>query len=199
MSRVKWLSYLVILAITYFLLFYFIIKQQANVDFTSFYAAALAYLEHINPYQEFVSTFLSKPTILPINLNAPFFLFVFSPLTYFNYTTAALIWGISSLILGILGSLIVFYITSTYEYFKKNIFIYIVIYLSTYATLMNTNFNQIAGFLLFFIMVGYYLFLQNKDYWAGFIWGLAIAIKLFPALLFIFVLIKKRYKAEVLK
>lgn len=196
-KRLKLISYALALLVTYLLLFYFIVTQQANVDFSSFYAASLAYLHHLNPYQELSSTFLTHPTDLAINLNPPFFLLLFVPLTYFQYTTAALIWAITSLILGVIGSLICFLLTTTPHYFKRNYIIFIMIYLSAYATLMNTNFNQIAGFLLFLIMSGYYLFLQKRDYWAGLVWGLAIAIKLFPALLFIFVLCKKRYKVAI--
>jgi hypothetical protein len=59
---------------------------------------------------------------------------------------------------------------------------------------MNTNFNQIAGFLLFLIMTGYFFYLKGSDYTAGLFWGLAVALKIFPALLLIFVLSEKRYK-----
>ncbi len=100
----------------------------------------------------------------------------------------------SSLIFGILGCLICFYITSSASFFKKNFLNFILLYLASYATLMNTNFNQIAGFLFFLIMTGYYSFLKKNDYCSGLFWGLAVAIKLFPGLLFIFALSKQRYK-----
>ncbi len=87
--------YLVSLSLTYLLLFYFLIQQKLNVDFSAFYGAALAYLHDANPYQDLSSAFLVHPTTLAVNLNPPFFLLLFSPLTYLSYTTASLIWGIS--------------------------------------------------------------------------------------------------------
>lgn len=185
--------YSVTVLITYCLIFYYIGTEQANVDFSSFYASSLALLEYANPYQVLSVSFLAHSKGLAVNLNPPFFILLFSPLTFFSYTQAALIFCIGSLLLGIIGALICFYYCVTPEYFRNKSGWFVLIYLSTYATLINTHINQIGGVLLFFIMYGYCLFLQKKEYKAGIFWGIAIAIKLFPALLFIFALSKKRY------
>src|SRR5690606_37402898 len=71
-------------------------------------------------------------------------------------------------------------------------------YLALYPSLMNTNFSQIGNFLLLFTMAGYYFYLRNYDYWAGFFWGILIAIKLFPALLVIFAFVHRRYKIVII-
>lgn len=186
--------YFCALLCTYFLLFHFLIQQKLNNDFSSFYSAALAYLHHASPYHQLASDFLIKPQSLAINVNPPFFVWLISPLTYLSYTQASLIWCISSLLLGLWGGLLCFYLGSEANFFKRNWPNFILIYLASYACLMNTNFNQIAGFLLFFIMTGYYFFLKKKDYSCGLFWGLAIALKLFPGLFFIFALVEKRYK-----
>jgi hypothetical protein len=62
------------------------------------------------------------------------------------------------------------------------------------STLINIQIGQLGGVLLFFTMAGYYFFLKNRDYYAGFCWGFIIAIKLFPGLLVFFALVQKRYK-----
>ena len=192
--RLKQALFICTLFYTYFLLFYFLIQQKLNNDFSAFYSAALAYLHHASPYQDLSVSFLNHPTPLAVNVTPPFFAFLMGPLTTFTYTNASLIWAISSLMFGILEWLICFHLNSTAHFFKKNVLNFILIYLATYACLMNTSFNQVAGFLFFFLMSGYYFFLKQNDYGCGLFWGLAVAIKLFPGLLFIFALTQKRYK-----
>ncbi|WP_158617396.1 glycosyltransferase family 87 protein [Legionella sp. km772] len=165
-----------------------------NNDFSSFYSAALAYLDHANPYQHLSTAFLIKPSPLAVTVNPPFFILLFSPLTAFDYPTASLLWAISSLILGVVGWLLCFYLSTNHSFFKQNWFNLILIYLASYACLINTSFNQVAGFLLFLIMLGYYFLIKQRDYTCGIVWGLAAALKLFPGLFFIFVLVEKRYK-----
>ncbi len=193
--RYKQAFYIIVLLFTYFLLFYLLLKQKLNSDFNTFYSAALAYFQQLNPYAHLSSSFLIQPTILAVNVNPPFFIFLISLLIYFNYSTASLIWSISSLIFGLIGWLLCFSRGTNKHFFKKNVLVIILIYLASYACLMNTSFNQVAGFLLFFLMLGYYYYRKkSNDYFCGFFWGVAVALKLFPGLLFIFVLIEKRYK-----
>ncbi len=194
MPPMSMVFYTAILLLVYSLLFYFIIKQQLSLDFAAFYGSLLACTQHINPYSDLQSTFLTTSIPLQFNLNPPIFLLLFSFLTYFSYTTASIIWGIGSLVLGSLGALICFYLTSITEFFKNNYYKFILLYLALYSTLVNSVYNQISGFLLFFIMTGYYFYLRKKDYIAGLLWGLIIAIKLFPGLILIFMLSQKRYK-----
>jgi hypothetical protein len=164
------------------------------MDFYSFYAAAIAYNNHLNPFQELVTTFASVHNKLPPNLNPPVFITLLSPISYLNVTVASSLWFILSLILGIWGSLICFYILSPKQCFKKQRIGFVLIYLATYANIINTADGQVGHFLLFFIMAGYYFYLKQKDYWAGALWSLIISIKLFPGLLFLFVFVHKRYK-----
>ena len=192
--RLKQAFFISVLLFTYFLLFHFQILQKLNNDFSVFYSAALAYLHHASPYYHLTTSFLAHPAPLAVNVNPPFFVLLISPLTYLDYTTASLTWAISSLIFGVLGWLLCFYLGSSTDYFKNNYVSFILIYFASYACLMNTSFNQVAGFLLFIIMTGYYFFQKENDYCCGVFWGFAFALKLFPGLLLIFVLIEKRYK-----
>jgi hypothetical protein len=167
---------------------------QLRLDFYSFYASALAYLEGLNPYKAIVASFLPNSVVIPENLNPPFFLQLISPLAQLSIKTASSFWFGISLISGIWGALLGLHLMSSPGFFKKNWLTYLYIYLAMYSTLMNTSYNQIGGILLFFITVGYYFFLRQHDYWAGIFWGIIITIKLFPALLFIFAFSQKRYK-----
>ncbi len=177
----------------YGLLFYFLLTAQLRLDFSSFYASALAYTQGTNPYYSLWASYFKIPVKLPSNLNPPFFLQLLSPLTLLNFKWAAAVWFICSFILGTIGALLCFKTSCSENLFKKHWLFLLFIYLGMYSTLMNAGIGQIGGFLLFFIMAGYYFYLKQHDYLAGIFWGIIIAIKLFPALLFIFMLSQKRY------
>ena len=185
-----------ILILTYSLFFYFILTQQLNTDFKAFYTATNSYIQNMNPFS-LDSYLLFQGAKQPINLNPPFFLQLLTFIKDIPYHTAWLIWSIVSFFMGITGALMSLYLVSTPAYFKKYWLAFILIYLCMFSSLMNTSFSQLGDFLLLFIMVGYYLFLHKKDCWAGLVWGVIIAVKLFPALLFLFVLQQKRYAVFV--
>jgi hypothetical protein len=178
----------------YGLLFYFQYTGQLRLDFSSFYSAALAYKENLDPYKCFTNSFFSTLKKLPANLNPPFFLQLISPLTELNFQMASSLWFLFSLFSGSIGALLCFKLTCSNELFKKHWLVLLFIYLGMFSTLMNTTIGQMGGILLFFIMAGYACYLRNQDYLAGGFWGIIIAIKLFPALLLIFALAQKRYR-----
>ncbi len=193
MTRVsKKAALLSLLILVYVFLFFYLITLQLRLDFISFYASADAYIIHLNPYQSVLPSF--SPIKLPINLNPPFFLFLLSPLTHISFKSAVFLWSVLSFIAGILGALISFKLCVSPFNFKKYGLIFLAMYLSMYSTIMNLSIGQIGGFLLFFIMTGYYFYLKKQDYLAGFFWGIIIAIKLFPGLLIFLALIQKRYQ-----
>ncbi|KTD27178.1 glycosyltransferase family 87 protein [Legionella maceachernii] len=190
----KWI-FLVVLLLTYGLLFYFFVNLELNSDFTSFYASSLAYTQDRNPYQGIPNSFLPHSTHLLIDLNPPFFLELFAPLTHLTFVTASILWFFTSLILGGIGAALSFFIFSSSAMFKKYWGHFILFYLAMYPTMINIIFGQLGNFLLFFIALGYYFFARKKrDCLAGFFWGIIVAIKLFPALLFFFALVQNRYK-----
>lgn len=192
--NIKHLAFTAMLLSAYGLLFYFLSTNQLNTDFSSFYASAKAYNEHINPYQALRTPYLPAQKTAPPNLNPPIFLQITASLSALDYNSAHLLWSVLLLILGSVGALLCFAHSADRALFKKNWPIYLGLYLSIYPTLMNTNFSQIGGFLLFFIMLGYAFFLKKQDGLAGFFWGMISAIKLFPALLMLFALSQRRYK-----
>lgn len=191
---VKKITTLALLTLIYSLFFYFLIHQQLNTDFPAFYGATLTYIHDGNPFIKLNSDFLGQDIALPININPPIFLQLLIPITYLSYANSWLLWSIASLIFGLLGALLCLYLATDKAYFKKNYFWCSALYLLTYSSLMNTSVSQIGGFLLFFVMLGYLFYLKNYDFWAGSVWGLVIAIKLFPGLLFFFTLKERRYR-----
>lgn len=181
-----------IIGFLYLLLFYFVVTNQLRLDFYSFYQAAIEYSQNINPYHNLKASFLPTPIPVPVNLNPPLFLELMLPLTHLHYKAAAIVWTGLSITLGIIGALITFFLTGTHS--RKNCSLFLLIYLSMYATILNLSIGQVGNFLLFFIIAGYYFYLRQNNILAGVFWGVISTIKLFPALIIFFVISQKRYK-----
>lgn len=183
-----------LIAIIYGWLLYLQLTMQLRLDFSSFYASALAYTNNTNPFGNLNATFLATPVVVPANLNPPAFLALISPITHLPFLSALPLWFIVSLILGALGAMLCVYLIMPKACFKRNALTFVLFYFAMFATLMNTSIGQIGNLVFFSTVSGYYFFLRRKEYWAGLLWGFIIAIKLFPGLLFLFVLSQKRYK-----
>jgi hypothetical protein len=178
----------------YGVLFYTIFTCQYNFDFTSFYSAALAVMKGGNPYKAWVADYLPFVKKAPINLNPPIFLLLFYPFGYLSYQAAIAIWLTLSFIVGLIGAWLAFYYAFSRSFLKRNAFILYVVYLALFASLMNFAAAQMGTVLILLIMLGYHFYLQHNDYLAGIFWGLIISLKLFPALLFLFVLKQRRFR-----
>lgn len=168
------------LTFIYTLLFYLIFSNQRIVDFTPFYTSAKLLLAGKNPYP--------VQLVMAVNLNPPFFIWLFSPLAHFNYRAALIIWSMLSLCSGFLAARLVFHYAFSAEQWKKYWLYFYLIYFSFFPILMDTSIVQIGAILIFFTMLGYHFYLTNRCYLAGISWGIIIALKLFPALLLFYVL-----------
>lgn len=178
----------------YSLLLYFILTHHQKLDFSSFYSTVSALLQGENPYKDLTASYLPTDNQLPANLNPPIVLWLFTPLAFFSYSIALLAWSALSLALGFLGAVIVFHYAFTVSFLQKNYLNILLLYFAFFATLMNVTTLQLGTLLFCFIMVGYYFYLHHRDYLAGVFWGTIIAMKLFPALLFFYVLKQRRFK-----
>lgn len=180
--------------ITYLLVYYYTYLLLQGKDFASFYYSTQMLIIGGNPYQVLLSTYLPKIQRIAANLNPPILLLFFNPLVKFYYAKALCIWSIISLIFGIIGTYLTFLAFFSKDFIKKTWINLYLFYFAFFATIMNIAIGQIGNLLLFLIMAGYHLYIRHKDISAGILWGLVIAIKFFPGLLFFFVLIHKRYK-----
>lgn len=196
-QRYQHICILVLLSF-YCLLFYFIFKYYQRVDFSSFYLSSQALTQDENPYRNFYTTFLPSIKILPANLNPPFVLWGFGFLTQLSYSSALFVWVCMSFILGIIGITITFYYAFSKQFLQKNYINVYLLYFAFFPTLMNLVTLQFGCILLFLIMVGYYFYLNHRDYLAGISWGIIVAIKLFPALLFFYALKQGRKRVSAI-
>ncbi|MBA2650951.1 MAG: DUF2029 domain-containing protein [Tatlockia sp.] len=193
----RYLDLIIILVVmaVYSLLIYSVLSVNYIQDFTSFYAAILNLVDHKDPYQALYSNFLPISKKLSANLNPPFSMFMFSFLAKFSYQSALIIWVFLSLILGLFGAGLAFYHAFSYPFLKKNWLYLFIIYLSLFSTMINITVAQFGLILLFFIMAGYHFYIKNNNLATGIFWGTTIAFKFFPALLLVFIIKQRRYKA----
>ena len=178
----------------YTVLFYFVFTQQSRLDFSSFYSASQALREGHNPYQVLLTDYLSTVKKLSANLNPPIVLCLFSPLSKLSYNLAVPLWSLLSFSVGLIGAGLAFHHAFTPAFFKKNWTYLYLMYLAFFPTIMNAGIAQLGSIVLFFILLGYHFYQKNNHYFAGILWGMIIAIKLFPGLLFVYALLEKRYR-----
>ena len=195
-----WVTYrlTVLLIVTYTLLFYLVFTHQYRLDFSPFYSASQAFFQGDNPYQVLFTNYFPTVKKLSVNLNPPFVLWLFRPFSILPYDVAVVIWSILSFVSGLIGAGIAFYYAFPTLRHQRPYWVLYVLYLTSYATLMNTMIAQVGTWILFFVMAGYHFYKTNRDGYAGVLWGLLIAIKLFPGLLFFYVLIERRYRVFII-
>ncbi|MCE0724736.1 MULTISPECIES: glycosyltransferase family 87 protein [Legionella] len=194
--RYKQICILVLLSF-YCLLSFFIFKNYQRIDFSSFYYSTQALLHDENPYRNFFTPYSSSIKILPVNLNPPFVLWSFDFLARLSFSNALIVWFCLSFVLGVIGVTITFRYAFSTQFFQKNYINLYLFYFAFFPTLMNFVTQQFGCILLFFIMVGYYFYLNHRDYLAGILWGIIIAIKIFPALLLFYALKQGRKRVLV--
>ncbi|ASQ47161.1 glycosyltransferase family 87 protein [Legionella clemsonensis] len=187
-------AFLFLLA-SYGVLFYFILTFQQGIDFASFYSSAQMLITGNNPYQTLVAHYLPVVKKLACNLNPPFVLMLFSPLAKLNYHSALAIWWIISLILSLIAARLVFKHAFSVHFYQQNWPNLYLLYLAFFGILMDRAITQLGALLVFCIILGYHFYSKKKDYLAGALWGFVIALKFFPALLFFYVCLQKRYQA----
>ncbi|MGM9452585.1 glycosyltransferase family 87 protein [Legionella bozemanae] len=181
----------------YCVLSFFIFKHYQRIDFSSFYYSAQALLHDENPYRNFFTAYSPSIKILPANLNPPFAFWLFDFFARLSFSNALIVWFCFSLILGIIGITITFRFAFATQFLQKNYVNLYLLYFAFFPTLMNFVTQQFGCILLFFIMLGYYFYLNHRDYIAGILWGIIIAIKLFPALLLFYTLKQGRKKVFI--
>lgn len=161
------------------------------IDFSSFYASILSLKNQQSPYQTQVLSFLNITKSSTLNLNTPFFVIIVSPLALLSYIKAFYFWQVLSMLALVYSGFL------TLKIYPKQPKSYLLALFFSYPVLMNFLLGQLCSFLFLFIILGLQFERRNKQKLAGLCWGLATAIKLFPGLLLIYALSKKKYKLSL--
>ncbi|MDP1614590.1 MAG: glycosyltransferase family 87 protein, partial [Methylococcales bacterium] len=203
----------------YLLLCYFALSQEWGLDFASYYGSSHALAIGHSPYQSFKDFFLDIR--LSPSPNPPLTLLLFSIFSEFDYPVAFTLWLVFSTSLGGVAALKGFRLLFNQAFYERYRMTMLLLYLAAFPVLMNTIMLQWGGVLLYLFIEGYagylkqdlrktrsvalkigsqcscttvYTALEQREHRVGFFWGLLIALKLFPGLLLIYVLLKRQYR-----
>lgn len=188
---------LILLTLMYLGLYYYQFTLQILIDYTSFYEASKALKLGINPYQVLSTTFTSIPKKIPTNLNPPAVLWALQPFTYLPYKLGLAIWDVLSLMAQIVAAQIAY---QQLRQSKKNpvsVFNYWLVVFALFPIIMNTTIAQVGAFIAFFVYLGYQQWQKERYIWAGILWGIISAFKLFPLLLILYPITFKQYKTVI--
>lgn len=154
-------------------------------DFPSYYYAGKTALAGGDIYQPLTRV---HPYIYP-----PFFSLLVSPLTFFNINTAAMTWFILNLTLYTASAFILYRILFE-KYNATNLLWATVLAAGLIPAQLDFLHGQVNTLILFLLTTALWSYTKERDMLCGILIGLAAAIKITPALLVLFFLIKKEYR-----
>jgi hypothetical protein len=119
----------------------------------------------------------------------PFTSLVFAPFTIFQVITAKIVFGIFS------GLFFVFTSFRAVRYFALPEYTFLLIPVIFFTPITNNIFFGQSYLLLFCLLLeGFLAFRQGKVFLSSFLWGIAILLKVFPVVVFLYLLLKKKYR-----
>ena len=122
--------------------------------------------------------------------NTPFLSLFFLPFTLFSFETSKIIFNSISLFL------FVFSIVRIFKFYAIDTRYIILILLLFFVPIKNNLlFGQVYFLLFFFISEGFLAYKNKKWLLMAIFWSLAILLKVFPVLLFLFLVLEKNWKA----
>jgi alpha-1,2-mannosyltransferase len=186
------ITWSIILIMAYSLLFYAMWTHQLSTDFYSFYASTESWVQGMKPYSLLKIPYLAGE--YGANLNPPIFLMLFAPLAKLTPQDSLMVWSSLSFILNLISASIAFNLAFSKHFFKQHRLMVYLVYLSLFSTLLNTGIAQTGAWLAFLLIAGYAAYKKNHYKVAAILWGIIIAIKLFPGLLFFYILRQRHYK-----
>lgn len=185
---------LILIGVLYYALLIPLWTFQVPTDFYAFYTSTISFFQHERPYQALTVIDSMTNTLIGPNLNPPIIFWLFWPFTQLTYYHALVSWTILSLILSFVSASISFKIAFPSVFLKKYRTILFMVYFLFFSTFINTTTGQIGSFLAFLLLCGYVACQKQQSLIAGILWGILIAIKLFPLLLFFYAFRQRRYK-----
>lgn len=173
-------------------------------DLTQDYIAAQALRTHHSIYREFGRE--EMHAMLPgadqlyqihdtmMNFHPPFTALLFVPFTFLNYTTAALLWSlISCALYAWIGVVLVRDMRLRVP--RHTIPVLVGLALCWFPFQTHIAFGQFSLLIAACVVGCWRLLRQRHDAAAGILLGMACLIKLFPGLLFLYLLLRKRWHA----
>jgi hypothetical protein len=185
---------LALFSLMFFLLVYAISRYVYNVDFTSLYAAINALFLGENPYGALYAEHLPVVKRIPTNLNPPFTLLLFIPFHFLPYFTGLMLYFFLAIVMGLWAAAICGRYFLDASFWRSHRIVLLLLYSSMFSTFIGFSIAQLGAPLFLLLMLGYVYYCKKKEVAASLCFATAIAMKLFPAVLFFFFLQQKRYR-----
>lgn len=186
-SVILYLSFFVFLIVLGLTIFAFIFPFQMRFDFSIYLLAARAALQHatLYPLHYFNTTFTYPPSVLPF----------FVPFVFFRPDVAASVWNVLSL-LAFFASIWVLLMIRRKKLPLRYTYLLYACVLILPAVRSTLQFGQVNAVVLFLILLAFYVSQKKSSvgYIAGFLLGIAAAIKLFPLFLLFYFAVKKQWQ-----
>jgi Protein of unknown function (DUF2029). len=166
--------------------------HNGSTDFDTFYYAAKHIIDGVPVYTPVQNV---SPYIYP-----PFFACMISPLAFLNMEAASFLWYILSLALFAvsiaLSAKMIFGHTNIKRMWDSMLFLPKAVFLTFAGAIFLDNISLLqSNILLFFAVVtGLYYFTNKRFMIGGIFFGLAISIKLLPALFLPYFIVKRKFK-----
>lgn len=178
----------------FLLLIYVVSHYFYYVDYSSLYAAMKALCSDNNPYDILYTDHLSVNKKLPVNLNPPFTLLLFLPFHFLPYSVGLMLYFFLAIVMGIGAAALCGHYFLQRSFWTSQRLLLLLLYSSMFSTVAGISIAQLGAPLFLLLMLGYGSYCQQKTIAASLFFALAIAIKLFPAVLFFFFMQQKRYR-----
>jgi hypothetical protein len=122
----------------------------------------------------------------------PFTSLIFAPLTLFPMTTAKFLFNFIS------ASLFLLTVARAIRYFGISRYFALVVPVIFFIPIINNIFFGQAYLLLCILLLEGFMAHQERRYWlSSLLWGIAIVFKLFPALIFAYLLFRRKYRSLI--
>ena len=184
----------IVLVCLYSLLFHFIFTHSIRIDYSSFYSCSKALFQGDNPYQSLYTTYLPTVKKISLNINPPIVLMLFMPLSKMGYSASLILWSSISIVFGLITASVSFKLAFKPAFLRQHRTSLYLIYFAFFPPIINLAIGQLGTLIGFFVITGYYFYTKKQDIPAAIMWGIIIAMKFFPGLLFFYALKQRRYK-----
>lgn len=159
-------------------------------DFSVHYFGPKAILEGKNPYVGGGGFFI--PDVYP-----PFTQLFFAPLVFFPYSIAEKIWTIISIASYLISVYLLFRISKIKPGSNMTLFLITLVNFSFFPLKFTLGMGQINSFILLLFTLFIYFAEKNKQKYAAFFLSISLLLKFFPLLIFLYLVIKKQWKAII--
>jgi hypothetical protein len=189
-------------------------QAENKMDFLKFYMSAKYSLEGKDIYTSIPMTTLKNPmakmipkmkekkgktseptrTTVHPNLNPPFETLLLAPVGLISYEKAYLIFSILSLALGLIAAIVISNEVINTRHDLSALLTIMIVILLYFPTWINIVYGQFSLILLFLITLAWIAAKKGGDCLCGLSLGLAMSLKLFVGLFFLFFLVRRRWR-----